>query len=183
MGSKPATWPVWAFPRRSSSTWQSGTMAITKVAVRRIREARPGWTVYSDGCPGSENAWQVSDRADRLIARLLALSGDIALFSHEQFSCSFAARWIGLPSAQSQHLVFGTAAMGVLGFNPSHPEIRSSSTGTSGPGIREKSRSPLSAHYASARRSRSVTRLRSGCSHLGSTDREHAALRDQPAGR
>ena len=89
-----------------------------------IRAVRPGWTVYRDGCPGGESASQVSDRADRLIARLQALSGDIALFSHGQFSCSFASRWIGLPVSQGQHLLLGTAAMGVLGCNPDHPDIR-----------------------------------------------------------
>ena len=89
-----------------------------------IRAARPGWTVYRDGCPGGEDASQVADRADRLIVRLQALGGSIALFSHGQFSCSFAARWIGSPVSQGQHFMFGTAAMGVLGCNPSHPDIR-----------------------------------------------------------
>ena len=89
-----------------------------------IRAARPGWTVYRDGCPGGEGASQISDRADRLITRLQALGGTIALFSHGQFSCSFAARWIGSPVSQGQHFMLGTASMGVLGCNPSHPDIR-----------------------------------------------------------
>ena len=89
-----------------------------------IRSARPGWTVYRDGCPGGEDASQVSDRADRLIARLQALSGNVALFSHGQFSCSFAARWVGSPVSQGQHFMLGTASLGVLGSNPSHPDIR-----------------------------------------------------------
>jgi probable phosphoglycerate mutase len=66
----------------------------------------------------------VSDRADRLISRLQALTANIALFSHGQFSCSFAARWIGSPVSQGQHLMFGTAALSVLGCDPSHPDIR-----------------------------------------------------------
>lgn len=89
-----------------------------------IRMTRPGWTVYRDGCPGGEDASQVSDRADRLITKLAALSGSIALFSHGQFSCSFAARWIGSPVSQGQHFMFGTASLSVLGCNPSHPDIR-----------------------------------------------------------
>jgi len=70
-----------------------------------IRMTRPGWTVYRGGCPGGEDASQVSDRADRLIAKLQALCGNIALFSHGQFACSFAARWIGSPVSQGQHLM------------------------------------------------------------------------------
>jgi probable phosphoglycerate mutase len=89
-----------------------------------IRLDRPSWTVYRDGCPGGEDASQVSDRADRLIARLVALHGNVALFSHGQFSCSFAARWIGSPVSQGLHFIFGTASIGVLGCNPSHPEVR-----------------------------------------------------------
>jgi broad specificity phosphatase PhoE len=89
-----------------------------------IRMTRPGWTVYRDGCPGGEDASQVSDRADRLIAKLQALRGNIALFLHGQFACSFAARWIGSPVSQGQHLMLGTASLSVLGCNPSHPDIR-----------------------------------------------------------
>jgi broad specificity phosphatase PhoE len=79
---------------------------------------------YRDGCPGGEDASQVSDRADRLIAKLQALRGNIALFSHGQFACSFAARWIGSPVSQGQHLMLGTASLSVLGCNPSHPDIQ-----------------------------------------------------------
>lgn len=88
-----------------------------------IRRTRPGWTVYRDGCPGSEDASQVSARADRLIAKLRTLTGNIALFSHGQFSSSFAARWIGSPVSLGQHLMLGTASLSVLGCNPSHPDI------------------------------------------------------------
>ena len=66
----------------------------------------------------------MSDRADRLIAKLQTLRGNIALFSHGQFACSFAARWIGSPVSQGQHLMLGTASLSVLGCNPSHPDIR-----------------------------------------------------------
>jgi probable phosphoglycerate mutase len=89
-----------------------------------IRAVRPGWNIFNDGCPGGEDPPQVSDRADRLIARLRTLSGPVALFSHGQFSCGFAARWIGSPVSQGQHFMLGTASMSVLACNPSHPDIR-----------------------------------------------------------
>ncbi len=88
-----------------------------------IREGRPGWTVYRDGCPGGEAAGDVAIRADRLIARLCCLGGNVALFSHGQFGCSLGVRWIGLPVAQGRHFQLGTASFCVLGFNPSHPEL------------------------------------------------------------
>jgi broad specificity phosphatase PhoE len=89
-----------------------------------IRQDRPGWNVFRDGCPGGETVTAVSLRADRLIARAALLSGNIALFSSGQFGCSLAARWIGLPVLQAQHLVLGTASISVLASNPAHPDLQ-----------------------------------------------------------
>ncbi|MEO9191580.1 MAG: histidine phosphatase family protein [Acetobacteraceae bacterium] len=91
---------------------------------RDIRQERPGWNVFRDGCPGGESVGAVSQRADRLITRGAALSGNVALFSSGQFGCSLAARWIGLPVIQAQHLMLGTASISVLAHNPAHPALR-----------------------------------------------------------
>ena len=88
-----------------------------------IRKRRPEWTVYRDGCPGGETPMQVSDRADRIIARVRGFEGKVALFSHGQFGCVLAARWIGLPVLSAQHFSLGPASLNILGFNPSHPEV------------------------------------------------------------
>ncbi len=48
---------------------------------REIRHERPGWNVFHDGCPGGESVDELSQRADRLIARGAALSGNVALLS------------------------------------------------------------------------------------------------------
>ncbi len=88
-----------------------------------IRKGRPGWNLFLDGCPGGEMPVQISDRADRLIARLRTLDGNIALFSHGQFGCVLAARWIGLPVVEAQHLMLGTASLSMLGYEPSHPNV------------------------------------------------------------
>jgi broad specificity phosphatase PhoE len=89
-----------------------------------IRKRWPGWNVFRDGCPGGESAVQVSGRADRLAEQLAALHGDVALFSHGQFGCGLAARWIGLAIIEAQHFSLGTASISVLGTNPNHPAIR-----------------------------------------------------------
>lgn len=88
-----------------------------------IRKQRAGWNVFRDGCPGGEMPAQVSGRADRLIAHLRALDGNVALFSHGQFGCVLAARWIGLPLLDAQHFALGTASLSILGFDPHHPEV------------------------------------------------------------
>jgi probable phosphoglycerate mutase len=88
-----------------------------------IRERRPDWDIFQDGCPGGETPAQVSARADRIIARLLAVDGNIALFSHGQFGCVLAARWIGLPTLEGQHFMLSTASVSVLGFEASHADV------------------------------------------------------------
>ena len=89
-----------------------------------VRKQRPGWNVFRDGCPGGEMPRAVSDRADRLIARLCTLDGNVALFSHGEFACVLAARWIGLPVVEGQHFTVDPASLGILSYNPSHPEVR-----------------------------------------------------------
>ena len=89
-----------------------------------IRKQRPGWNVFRDGCPGGETTAQVSHRADRLITHLDAMDGNVALFSHGQFGCVLAARWIGLPVAEGQHFSFSPAALSILDYSPSHPDVR-----------------------------------------------------------
>jgi probable phosphoglycerate mutase len=87
-----------------------------------LRRERPGWNVFLDGCPHGETPADVAVRADRVIANLRTTGGTVALFSHGQFGLALAARWVGLPVAEGRHLLFGTAALGILGFNPDHPD-------------------------------------------------------------
>jgi probable phosphoglycerate mutase len=88
-----------------------------------IREERPDWNIFRDGCPGGEMPDQVAIRADRLIARLRAMEGNVALFSHGEFGVSIAARWIGSPVSEARHFLLGTASLSILGYNPHHPDV------------------------------------------------------------
>ncbi len=88
-----------------------------------IRQERPDWNIYRDGCPHGETPAQVSDRADRLFARLRARSGNVALFSHGQFGCVLGVRWIGLAVADAQHFMLGTASLSIFSFDPRRPAV------------------------------------------------------------
>ncbi len=79
-----------------------------------ILASRPGWNLFRDGAPQGETPGQVSTRADRFIARLRTLNGDVALFTHGHFGRVLGARWIGLPVRQAQHFLLNTASLGVL---------------------------------------------------------------------
>ena len=87
-----------------------------------ICKGRPGWNIFRDGCPGGESPAQISERADRLIARLRTLEGNVALFSHGEFGRVLAARWIGAPVLEGQNFALGTASLSILGYEPPHPE-------------------------------------------------------------
>ena len=89
-----------------------------------ICKGRPDWNVFRDGCPHGEMPAEVSDRADRLIARLCTMNGNVALFSHGEFGLALAARWIGLPVVDAQHFSLDTASLNILSYNPAHPEVR-----------------------------------------------------------
>lgn len=89
-----------------------------------IRQQRPGWNVFREGCPRGEMPAQVCERADRLIARLCMMNENVALFSHGQFGLALAARWIGLPMVEAQHFSIDTASIGILGYNSAHPQVR-----------------------------------------------------------
>ena len=87
-----------------------------------IRKARPDWNLFRDGCPNGEMPAHVSDRADRLIARLSKLEGNVGLFSHGHFGRVLAARWIGLLICEAQHLQLDTASLSVLGYEHNRVE-------------------------------------------------------------
>ena len=81
-----------------------------------IRNGRPGWNLFRDGCPGGESPAQASERADRLIARLRTMGGNIAVFTHGSFGRVLGMRWIGLPVMEAQHFLLGTTAVSILGY-------------------------------------------------------------------
>ncbi|HTO70086.1 MAG TPA: histidine phosphatase family protein [Myxococcota bacterium] len=81
-----------------------------------IRAEQPNWDLFRDGCPGGESAEQVGARADRVVARLRAADGDVALFSSAHFLRVLTARWLGLAPAAGRYFVLGTASLSTLGY-------------------------------------------------------------------
>lgn len=87
-----------------------------------ILQSRPDWNLFRDGCPGGETPAQTSGRADRLIARLRPLAGNLALFSHGHFGRVLGVRWIGLPVIEAQRFLLGVASLSVLGYEHDRPD-------------------------------------------------------------
>jgi broad specificity phosphatase PhoE len=101
------------------SEWDYGAYEGQKSAD--ILRDRPGWNIFRDGCPGGETPAQVGERADRLIARVRALEGRVALFSHGHFGRALGARWAGFPVAAGERLLLDTASLSILGFEHGSP--------------------------------------------------------------
>src|ERR1700751_3748248 len=49
---------------------------------KQIHEKAPDWMIFRDGCPGGEMPEQVGARVDRVVARVRAVEGNVALFAH-----------------------------------------------------------------------------------------------------
>ncbi len=87
---------------------------------------RPGWDLFRDGCPNGESADGVGERADRVLARVRAASGDVLLFSSAHLLRVLAARWLRLPAVGGSLFFLSTASLSILGFEhgPGQPVIR-----------------------------------------------------------
>ena len=101
--------------------WDYGIYEGLRTA--EIQELKSGWNVFRDGCPGGETLDDVMTRADRLLGRLRVMQGAIALFSHGQFGCVLAARWVHLAGWEGEHFALDTASISILGPKPGHPEV------------------------------------------------------------
>ena len=74
--------------------------------------------------PGGETADDVGARADRLIARVAAVDGTVALFSHAHFLRVLAVRWVGLPVVDGALLALDTATLSVLSYEREQRVVR-----------------------------------------------------------
>jgi broad specificity phosphatase PhoE len=81
-----------------------------------IRELRPGWNLWRDGCPGGETTADVGARVDSIVAELQESEGDVALFAHGHVLRVLAARWVELTPEAAARFWLATATISVLGF-------------------------------------------------------------------
>jgi broad specificity phosphatase PhoE len=104
--------------------WNYGQYEGRRTA--EIHAERPDWQLFRDGCPGGESPEQVGARADCMVSRVLAVRGDVLLFSSGHFLRVLAGRWLGLEPAAGRFFLLSTASLSALGYehNRSQPVIR-----------------------------------------------------------
>jgi len=81
-----------------------------------IHAERPDWQLFRDGAPGGESPQQVAERADRVVDRLRAVSGNVLIFSSGHFLRVLAGSWIGLEPYEARSLMLSTGSLSVLGY-------------------------------------------------------------------
>ncbi len=83
----------------------------------------PGWTVWNQPVPGGETAGHVSERLDRVVARVQSVDGPSLVFGHGHALRALAARWLRCPVDFGQHLRLDTATVSVLGWEHEAPVV------------------------------------------------------------
>jgi broad specificity phosphatase PhoE len=94
------------------------------ITTPEIRESRPDWYLWRDGCPGGERPEEVGARADRVLAAIADSEEDVALFAHGHVLRVIAARWIGLQPEGGARLALDTATISALGYERETSVVR-----------------------------------------------------------
>jgi broad specificity phosphatase PhoE len=111
-----------AEPDRDLMEWDYGD--YEGLTTSQIQATRPGWLVFTDGCPGGESPEQVGARVDRVIARVRAVEGHVALFAHGHVLRALAARWLGLHVADGARFLLDTATLNILSHYRDIPAVQ-----------------------------------------------------------
>ena len=86
------------------------------IKTHDIHKTRPDWQLFRDGCPNGEMPDDVGARADKVIAEVRAVDGDVLCFSSGHILRVLAARWLRQPAGAGTLYVLGTASLSALGY-------------------------------------------------------------------
>lgn len=107
---------------RDLTEWNYGD--YEGLTPKQIHAQAPGWMLFSDGCPGGETPAQIGTRVDRVITRVRAVDGHVALFAHGHIFRVFAARWLGLQASAGCHFLLETATLNILSYYRGIPAVK-----------------------------------------------------------
>jgi len=87
-----------------------------------IRQSRPDWQLFRDGCPHGESVADVGRRAERVAERMRQAGQSVLLFSSGHFLRVLAARWLELEAAAGRYFLLETATLSALGYEHDRTE-------------------------------------------------------------
>jgi broad specificity phosphatase PhoE len=102
--------------------WDYG--AYEGLTPQEIRARQPEWMIFRDGAPGGESPAQIGARVDRVIAKVRARAGNVALFAHGHVLRVLGARWLGLPPSAGSQFLLDTATVCVLSSYHGVPAVK-----------------------------------------------------------
>ena len=86
----------------------------------RIREERPSWSLFRDGCPGGERPQEVAERAESFLARAGDPRDGILVFSSGHLLRLLTTVWLRCEPRFADHLPLDTASISILDHDPRH---------------------------------------------------------------
>lgn len=84
------------------------------LTTKNIQEKHANWNIFRDGAPEGESVEQISQRADRVIQKLMDCQGQVLLFAHGHFIRVLAARWMEMSAEAGRSLALDTASLSIL---------------------------------------------------------------------
>ncbi len=93
------------------------------VTTNEIRRTVPGWTVWTHPVPGGETPEQVTERLDRVIAKVRGNSGRTLVFAHGHSLRALTARWLEQPVTEGRYFRLDTSTLSVLGYERETPVL------------------------------------------------------------
>ncbi len=95
--------------------WDYGD--LEGLTTAEIRQRHPDWAIWRGPWPGGETIDEVGARADRVLARIDKVDGDVLVFAHGHLLRILAARWLDLPPTSGGMFALGTATISILGWD------------------------------------------------------------------
>jgi broad specificity phosphatase PhoE len=95
------------------------------ITTPEIRKERPDWYLWRDGVPNGETPDEVGARCDRVIAEIIGVDGDVAVFAHGHVLRALSARWLEEPVSFGGRIFLETGSLSVLGYEREVRVLRS----------------------------------------------------------
>jgi probable phosphoglycerate mutase len=101
--------------------WNYG--AYEGLTTKQIHAQDPQWNIFQNGAPDGESVEDIQHRTAGVLKEILAIQGDVAIFSHAHFLRALAVRFIDLSIIEGRHFTLFPASISILAYENASPAI------------------------------------------------------------
>ncbi|HST39579.1 MAG TPA: histidine phosphatase family protein [Conexibacter sp.] len=94
------------------------------ITTAEIREQRPDWDLWRDGCPGGETIDAVAARVAKVIERARAADGPVLIVAHAHLLRTLAPVALGLHPDTGRHLLVDPTSISIIGNERGTPALK-----------------------------------------------------------